>query len=71
MDTVCSSLREFVQDSGDYALKMVDSLLDILTQGDHTTTTAFCQEREREREQEQERKRHEAKMEVTSSKHHQ
>ena len=44
----------FVGDSGDYALKMVDPWLDILTQGEHSRTLQYVQEREKREEAEKE-----------------
>jgi hypothetical protein len=39
-------LRSFVSDAGDYAMKMVDPWLNILTQGNHSRTLKYVQERE-------------------------
>ena len=37
------SLRSFVADADNYAIKMVDNLLDVLTQGDHSKTLKHFQ----------------------------
>jgi len=36
----CKSLQHFVSDCGEYAVHMVDNLLDILTDGEHSKTNA-------------------------------
>ena len=38
------SLQHFVSDAGQYSVRMVDNLLDILTSGEHSKTTAILLE---------------------------
>ncbi|XP_074644692.1 bromodomain-containing protein 7-like [Tubulanus polymorphus] len=43
-----TSLQEFVEDCGDYTVKMVDRMLDILTRGEHSKAKAKVDELEKE-----------------------
>ncbi len=38
IDQYLCSIQQFVANSGDYAIKMVDDLLDLLTGGEHSKT---------------------------------
>lgn len=45
------SLRHFVKGAGDYAIRMVDNLLDILTGGEHSKAISVIQQHEKEEEE--------------------
>ena len=44
LSLLCCSIQHFVANAGDYAVQMVDNLLDILTQGQHSNTIKMLKE---------------------------
>ncbi|CAH1779288.1 unnamed protein product [Owenia fusiformis] len=56
------SLQNFVGDAGDYAIRMVDSLLGVLTGGDHFKSKKVMQEKQREKEEKKRQEEEEKKQ---------